>query len=154
MRLLKFFAKSTKEEAGEGSENGKKNLLSQARCTCGWPQRYFGSIIWNSLPIEIREDLILWSVTKIKQWERMTCPCTIWKSYKGRVLLKYLNHGLKTFDKSLKILKIFGISVLPIFNVHVHSYLIYIDLPFDGCFMTFVIYNLDVFIAQMDLWCK
>ena len=84
----------------------------------------------------------------------MTCPCTIWKSYKGRVLLKYLNHGLKTFDKSLKILKIFGISVLPIFNVHVHSYLIYVDLPFDGCFMTFVIYNLDVFIAQMDLWCK
>ena len=66
MRLLKFFAKSTKEEAGEGSENDKKNLLSQTRCKCGWPQRYFGSIIWNSLPIEIREDLILWSVTKIK----------------------------------------------------------------------------------------
>ena len=32
--------------------------------------RYFGSVIWNSLPIEIREDhWILSFVTKIKQWK-------------------------------------------------------------------------------------
>ena len=33
-------------------------------------------------------------------------------------------------------------------------YLIYIDLPFHDRFMTFVIYILDVFIAQMGLRCN
>ena len=48
--------------------------------------RYFGSIIWNSLPTEIREDHSISSfVTKIKQCKPITCPFTIWKSYIGRV---------------------------------------------------------------------
>ena len=48
--------------------------------------RYFGSVIWNSLPTEIREDhSILSFVTKIKQWKPIACPCTICKSYIGRV---------------------------------------------------------------------
>ena len=48
--------------------------------------RYFGSIIWDSLPTEIREDHSISSfVTKIKQWKPITSPCTIWKSYIGRV---------------------------------------------------------------------
>ena len=48
--------------------------------------RYFGSVIWNSLPIEIREDhLILLFVTKTKQWKPTACPCTICKMYIGRV---------------------------------------------------------------------
>ena len=48
--------------------------------------RYFGSIIWNSLPIEIREDHSISSfVIKIKQWKPIACPCTICKSYMGRV---------------------------------------------------------------------
>ena len=48
--------------------------------------KYFGSVIWNSLPIEIREDhSILSFVTKIKQWKPIACPCTICKSYIGRV---------------------------------------------------------------------
>ena len=48
--------------------------------------RYFGSIIWNSLPIEIREDHSISSfVTKIKQWKPIAYPCTICKSYIRRV---------------------------------------------------------------------
>ena len=48
--------------------------------------RYFGSVIWNSLPIEIREDHSISSfATKIKQWKPIACPCTICKSYIGRV---------------------------------------------------------------------
>ena len=48
--------------------------------------RYFGSVIWNSLPIDIREDHSISSfVTKIKQWKPIACPCTICKSYIGRV---------------------------------------------------------------------
>ena len=47
--------------------------------------RYFGSVIWNSLPIEIREDHSISSfATKIKQWKPIACPCTIRKSYIGR----------------------------------------------------------------------
>ena len=50
------------------------------------PLRYFGSVIWNSLPIEIREDHSISSfATKIKQWKPIACPCTICKSYIGRV---------------------------------------------------------------------
>ena len=42
--------------------------------------RYFGSVIWNLLPIEIREDHSISSfVTKIKQWKPIACPCTICK---------------------------------------------------------------------------
>ena len=49
--------------------------------------RYFGSIIWDSLPTEIREDHSISSfVTKIKQWKPIACPCTICKSYIGRVV--------------------------------------------------------------------
>ena len=49
--------------------------------------RYFGSVIWNSLPIETRKDhSILSFVTKIKQGNQLTaCPCTIRKSYVSRV---------------------------------------------------------------------
>ena len=48
--------------------------------------RYFGSIIWNSLPIQIMEDHSISScVRKIKQWKPIACPCTICKSYIGRV---------------------------------------------------------------------
>ena len=48
--------------------------------------RYFGSVIWNSLPIEIREDHSISSfVTKTKQWKPIACVCTIFKSYIGRV---------------------------------------------------------------------
>ena len=46
--------------------------------------RYFVSVIWNSLPIVIMEDhLITLFATKIKQWKRIACPCTICKSYIG-----------------------------------------------------------------------
>ena len=48
--------------------------------------RYFGSVIWKPLPVEIREDHSISSfVTKIKQWKPIACPCTICKSYIGRV---------------------------------------------------------------------
>ena len=48
--------------------------------------RYFGFVIWNSLPIEIMEDhSISSSVTKIKQWKPVVCPCTICKSYIGKI---------------------------------------------------------------------
>ena len=48
--------------------------------------RYFVSVIWNSLPTEIREDHSISSfVTKIKQWKPIACPYTICKSYIGRV---------------------------------------------------------------------
>ena len=48
--------------------------------------RYFGSVIWKPLPVEIREDHSISSfVTKIKQWKPIACPCTICKSYIGRI---------------------------------------------------------------------
>ena len=48
--------------------------------------KYFGSVIYNSLPIEIREDHSISSfVTKVKQWKPIACPCTVCKSYVGRV---------------------------------------------------------------------
>ena len=76
--------------------------------------RYFGFVIWNSLPIDIREDHLISSfvTTKIKQWKPFACPCLSF------------------------------------------AYLIYADSPFDECFMTFVMYILDFFIAQMGLQCK
>ena len=44
--------------------------------------RYFGSVIWNSLPMEIREDYSISSyITKTKQWKPIACPCTICKLY-------------------------------------------------------------------------
>ena len=52
--------------------------------------RYFASVIWNSLPIEIREDHSISSfVTKTKQWKPIAYPSTICKSYIGRVV--YIN---------------------------------------------------------------
>ena len=48
--------------------------------------RYFGSVIWNSLPIEFREDHSISSfATKIKQWKPIACPCAICKNYIGSV---------------------------------------------------------------------
>ena len=48
--------------------------------------KYLGSVIWNSLPIEIRENHLISSfATKMKQWKPIACPCTICKSYIGRV---------------------------------------------------------------------
>ena len=89
--------------------------------------RYFGSVIWNSLPIEIREDHSISSfVTKIKQWKPIACPCTICKSYIGRVgyikVSDYESISItvsKHLRKELKILKICGISVLSNFIVNV-----------------------------------
>ena len=47
---------------------------------------FFGSVIWNSLLIEIREDHLISSFkTNIKQWKPIACSCTICKSYIGRV---------------------------------------------------------------------
>ena len=44
--------------------------------------RYFGSVISNSLPIEIREDhLVLSFAAKIKQWKPKKVTFAIWKSY-------------------------------------------------------------------------
>ena len=56
--------------------------------------RYFGSVICNSLPIEIREDhSIFWFVTKIKQWNPIASPCTICKSYTGKVhFIKFIDY--------------------------------------------------------------
>ena len=49
--------------------------------------RNFGSVIWNSLPTEIREDhSILSFVTKRKQWKSIACPFTVYKTYIGRVV--------------------------------------------------------------------
>ena len=39
----------------------------------------------------------------------------------------------------------FGISLVSIFNV----YVVYVDRPFNDCFMALVMYILDVFIARM-----
>ena len=48
--------------------------------------RYFDSVIWNSLPIEIRENHSISSFsTKIKQLKPIVCSGTIWKNYIGRV---------------------------------------------------------------------
>ena len=48
--------------------------------------RYFGSVIWNSLSVEILEDHSISSfVTKIKLWKPIACLCIICKSYIGRV---------------------------------------------------------------------
>ena len=48
--------------------------------------RYFGSVIWNSLVIEVREDHSISSfATKIKEWKPIACPFTIRKSHIGRV---------------------------------------------------------------------
>ena len=53
--------------------------------------RYFGSVIWNSLPIEIREDHSISSfATKIKQWKPIACPCTICKNFIGRLFTSRL----------------------------------------------------------------
>ena len=50
------------------------------------PLKYFNSVTWNSLPIEIREDHSISSfVTKIKQWKPIACRCAICKTYIGRV---------------------------------------------------------------------
>ena len=46
--------------------------------------RCFGSLIWNSSPIGIREDhSILSFVTKIRQWKPIACSCIICKSFMG-----------------------------------------------------------------------
>ena len=121
--------------------------------------RYFASVIWNSLPIEIREDHLISSfVTKIKQWKPIACPCTVCKSYIGRVgYIKISDYqsisitALKPLRKELKFLKICGISVLQFL---LFMYFIYVDSPFHNCFMTFEMYILDLFIAQMGLRCK
>ena len=48
--------------------------------------RYLGSVISNSLPIEIREDhSILLFVTKIKQWKATAYPGALCKNNIGRV---------------------------------------------------------------------
>ena len=48
--------------------------------------RYFGFVIWNSLPIEIRKDHSIFSfVTKVKQWKLIACPRTVCKRYIGKI---------------------------------------------------------------------
>ena len=106
---------------------------------------YLGSVIWNSLPIELREDHSISSfVTKIKQWKPIACPCTVCKSYIGRVsYIKISDYqsisitALKPLRKELKFLKICGISVLQFL---LFMYFIYVDSPFHDCFMTFVMF--------------
>ena len=74
--------------------------------------RYCGSVIWNSLPIEIMEDhSILSFVTKIKQWKQIVTT-------KVLCLLNLITTS-KHLIKELKFLKIFGIFVLSLFNVYV-----------------------------------
>ena len=64
---------------------------------------YFPSVIWNSLPIEIREDHPISSiVTKRKQWKPITCPCTISKSYIGRVSYIKVSDYLSSLNMSSK----------------------------------------------------
>ena len=47
---------------------------------------YFGFVIWNSLPIEIRKDhSILSFVTKVKQRKPIACPRTGCKRYIGKI---------------------------------------------------------------------
>ena len=42
------------------------------------PLRYTDSVIWNSLPTEIREDHLISSfTTKIKQCKPIVCPCNL-----------------------------------------------------------------------------
>ena len=82
-------------------------------------KRYFGSVIWNSLPIDIREDHSISSfVTTIKQLNSIACSCTICKSYISRVgyikvndYQRILITASKHLIKELKILKIYEISV-------------------------------------------
>ena len=90
--------------------------------------RNFGSVIWNSLPIEIREDhSILSFVTKIEQWKPIACPCTIWKRYIGGVgyikISGYWSVSItasKTLDKRVKNLENFvDFLFLSVFNVYV-----------------------------------
>lgn len=43
--------------------------------------RYFGSVIWNSVPSEIRKDMSLLSVkSRIKNWKLDNCHCRICKN--------------------------------------------------------------------------
>ena len=63
-------------------------------------QRYLGSVIWNSLPIEIREDhSILSFVSKIKQWKPIAFLYTIWKSYIDSIVGKGV-HSPPPFSRS------------------------------------------------------
>ena len=82
--------------------------------------RLLGSVLWNSLPIEIREDHSTLSfVSKIKQWKLIACPGTVCKSYIGRVVYIKVSeyHSILTTTskhsmKKLNVLTNFGISVL------------------------------------------
>ena len=64
----------------------------------------------------------------MKQWKPIACPCAICKSCIGRVrYIKVSDYkcisitASKQSRKELKVLKICGISVLPIFVVYVPS---------------------------------
>ena len=59
----------------------------------------------------------------------------------------------KHLIKELKVLKIFENSVLSIFNVYA-AYLCKVTILLIDCFTNLIMYILDVFIAQMGLWCK
>ena len=43
---------------------------------------YFGSLIWNSIPVELREvNYFQVSKSEIKAWRPTNCPCTLCKRY-------------------------------------------------------------------------
>ena len=46
--------------------------------------RYFGSVIWNSLPNDLRDicDFHLFKTT-IRRWKPVDCPCRLCKNYLG-----------------------------------------------------------------------
>ena len=123
--------------------------------------RYFGSVFWNSLPIQIRVDhSVLSFITKIKQWKPTVCPFTICKSYIGKVgykksmwMQKYLNHCLKTFDKTVKSFEKRWGSCFINFKCSSYYEVFYINSLFYDCFLIFVVYIWNVFIVWMVLWC-
>ena len=55
--------------------------------------RYFGSVLWNNLPYEIRnfEDLSVFT-GEIKKMETDSCKCRICKAYVSGVGFIYMNH--------------------------------------------------------------
>ena len=59
-------------------------------------------------------------------------------------------HDLKTFDKRVKNVEKLWDFCLPVANF----YAVYVDWSLHDCFITFVMYILDVFIARMGLGYK
>ena len=60
--------------------------------------RYFGSVIWNSLPYDLRIpndlrntcDFHLFKITK-RRWKSVDCPCRLCKNYLDDFDLSFIN---------------------------------------------------------------